>query len=281
MQQANGEAAGPATAVIVRDLTAAATAPHQLTPGKVYATVTPEGARVFDTFKEQAEIEHRTTRQRAVFHQARSLADWAVKRKTAQTELWADEQAHAVAVVLDADPTADTVPNRFSGRWAMRRDATFDRWVQFAGEWHTRDELAEWLRSNRRVVVSPSAADLLEIVQRLELSKNVTFTSAKRLTSGAVVAAYSEQVTARAGSRGEFEIPPGIAIATPIIVGSPPVEVVLDLRYRLADGELLLKLDLDHTEELVHEAFGEAVEAIATATGLTALWGVPGISVGG
>jgi uncharacterized protein YfdQ (DUF2303 family) len=98
-------------------------------------------------------------------------------------------------------------------------------------------------------LVSPTAAHMLEIANTLELKKNVDWKSAQRLRDGTVQFMFEETVSAKAGQKGQLEIPETFQISVALYEGAEPVTMDVKLRYRFDQGKITFLLEWEDQEE--------------------------------
>ncbi len=108
---------------------------------------------------------------------------------------------------------------------------------------HIEDGLAE--------LVSPNAAEVLEIAQTIHATTTASFKQGTRLASGRIQFKYEEEGSASAGRDGLLSIPETLELAVAPFLGSPALKVNARFRYRTGPKGLLLgyKLERPHVTE--------------------------------
>jgi hypothetical protein len=96
-----------------------------------------------------------------------------------------------------------------------------------------------------------------------------------RLDNGDVRFDYVEQTTAKAGEKGDVEIPKQLTLALRPYIGGPRVWVTAQFRYRLSGGNLLLGFALVRPEVILETAFDDIVTEIREGKTLTPEGGQP------
>ena len=140
------------------------------------------------------------------------------------------------------------------------------RWVGVSGKWQGQQQFAEFLEDSAADVVSPDAATMLEVAQSLQATVKADFKSSFRTSDGQRGFRYEETTTAKAGSKGELEIPERLTLLLRVFLGQDPVQVSARFRYRLSDEGLRLGVVLDRVPELLESARDEVVQQITEAT---------------
>lgn len=263
----------------VIDAARASTEAEKLTPGDIISVVSPVGAdhRVVDL--EEYLERPRRKRRNAAMHTARALAAYVNAHKRAdESTLWADLQRLTIAALLN-----DHVTGGAAAGWGDHR-ATFTArltpewlaWFHASGKYLGQTEFAEFLEDHAADVVSPSAADLLELAKTFEATNRCEFRGAIRLDSGQRQLTYVETIDASAGTQGQVTIPETIELGLVPFEGADRYRVNARFRYRLADGHLRLGVVLDRPDLVLQNAFSETVDAVANETEIAAYEGTPG-----
>jgi uncharacterized protein YfdQ (DUF2303 family) len=129
----------------------------------------------------------------------------------------------------------------------------------------TQTELALLFERRARDVLEPSPTELLEVALTLEAKKNVDWKSGTRLRDGSVQFMFEETVNAKAGQKGELEIPQMFRIFISLYEGTPAVELGVKLRFRLNQGQILFVLeweDLAEAERATRRLLKEEIESL-------------------
>lgn len=141
-------------------------------------------------------------------------------------------------------------------------------WKAKNGTYMMQAEFAEFIEERAGDIVTPSAADMLEISTTLEAKKGIAFKSGVRLDNGAVNLSYVSTVEGRAGTSGQLQIPTRIGLGIRIIHKRDPYAVEAMFRYRITtDGELKLKYDILNAQKAEEAAIGEVFKFIAEQIG--------------
>lgn len=267
---------------VVRTALAAAT-PAIIDAGEFVTLVVPDGARV-----EQINTDDRLPAPlrktgRVQLLDATSFAAYVHKHhEDGRTELYADPKRPGVVAVLnghghrtDDDIDPDTGWGDHRAELVFRPTDAWQRWIKRNGTLGTQGDFAEHIEDSLPDIVSPPAADMLELAQSFQASTRVHFESAKDLASGQRQLVYREETSATAGSKGEITIPREFEIGVAPYEGSAPYRVTARLRYRLTDGRLAIGYVLDRPEDVLRTAFDDVLKSVQDQTGRTALLGTP------
>jgi uncharacterized protein YfdQ (DUF2303 family) len=155
----------------------------------------------------------------------------------AETTVWADVEQLRVTAVLN-----DHVDHAAAG-WRdhrvvlqLRRDKDWAAWLRLDGQLVDQATFAEHIENLVHTVSSPAAADMLEVSRTFQAKRHVNYSSATRLDSGDLQLSYEVDTTAKAGNKGQMEIPTEFLLGLPPFAGTDPVEIRVRLRYRVHDG---------------------------------------------
>jgi uncharacterized protein YfdQ (DUF2303 family) len=185
---------------------------------------------------------------------------------------------------------ADEGRRRFTGVFNYQdgwRDHTVNWGVPFSPEWKhwtsVNDRLldqsvfAQHLEDGIPQIVSPPAADLLEIASKFTATKTITVESGRRVQNGDVQFTYHEESKEGAGAKGDVLIPTEFRLMLPVFNHGAAVQVVAKLRWRIGLDGLQIGYRLDNVEGLVREAFlvvaNQISEAIVPGTGDVVVFG--------
>lgn len=253
-------------AVIDTALRSATPAPLEL--GKFYTVVMPGGGvqKIDLTGEEHTGF---VTRKRgtATLQDVPSFLHYWGKHSDTDSEIYADQARLTVTAVLDAH-TADTA------RWgqhravlALRPTAAWTAWTNISAKSLSQTDMAEFLEDHLPEIVTPSGAEMLELVQTFQATIKAEFKSSSILASGARQISYAETINATAGKKGELTIPGSIALGIAPFEGSDPYEITARFRTRIADDRLFLAIKLDRPEDVIRAAFADTTQLIAETTG--------------
>jgi uncharacterized protein YfdQ (DUF2303 family) len=185
---------------------------------------------------------------------------------TDATTIWVDADARTVTAVLNDHGEA---PGWGDHRAALRLALTpeWQRWKKHDGDYLGQEDFAEHIELGLTEIVQPDAADLLEVAQHIEGTKSAEFKGGHRLQSGAVAIEYVETVAARAGAKGELEIPARFKLAIAPFLGEKPVELWARFRYRIRGEKLVLGYLLERPEDVIRQSVDDIADRLVRVFG--------------
>lgn len=255
-------------AAVVAQLAGAATQPHPIVRGELYAVRNDEGYLITVDTEEYAQRPHRK-RGTVTASDAAAFAAYVKKHGLAQTEVWSNPPTASLVAVINAHmgTTGDGVED-YAG-WGDHRVqlrlTTTPAWTAWAS--HDRKllgqvDFAEHVEDRLIDFVTPDGATMLELAQTFNAKRSVKFESSRRLKSGETQLVYKEDETAAAGRKGDIDIPDTFELALRPYEGCAPYRVPARLRYRIVDGQLRLGYVLERPDEIQRAAFDDIVNAV-------------------
>jgi uncharacterized protein YfdQ (DUF2303 family) len=203
-----------------------------------------------------------------------SLTQYLNAHKGDGTEVYADWRARkAVAVLNDHGERAGWGDHRAT--LTLMATPEWTRWTALDGKYMSQGEFAEHIIDTTADIVSPDAADLLEMAETFSAAKSVEFKSGHRLKDGQRQLLYVETINASAGQAGNVTIPDSILLHLAPFDGADAVEMGARVRYRIDAGSLRIGYVLDRPDLVLRTAFAAVVAGVEEQTGITALWGTP------
>lgn len=253
-----------------------ATVPHAVELGGIYL-VTDSSGRVQTIDLTGDKYKATPTRKSGVtvVRDVKGFLAYFAKHHDDDTEVYSDVEALSITAVLDAN-TADAA--RWGGHrlgLSLRKTKTWQEWTATDGRLLRQEEFAEFLESHLPDLVEPDAATMLEIAQSIQASTKGRFESGTRLQSGTRKLIYTEESAAKAGQRGELEIPEVFKIAVVPFEGAKRYSMRARLRYRIDRTELLMGYKLEQPEDRIAFAFQEIADEIAAGINMPIMNGSP------
>lgn len=238
--------------------------PTRLEPGQVYLVMGEDGnQRVVDTLK-YSEHPARTIADREV-RDIRSFLTYLDKHSVeGQTEVYADPTTSKIVAVIDAHGPAGTHAGNQAHVLSLGLVHTnpWLKWKALDGKELTQLQFANFIEENAADIMDPTPATMLELAQHFQGATKVDWKSGQRLANGQVQLGYEETVEARAGQKGDLEIPAEFAIVLRPYVGGEPYKVRARFRYRLAGGNVHMTYLLDRPEAVLENAFQDIVNVL-------------------
>lgn len=201
--------------------------------------------------------------------------------KDAPARVYANPADRKIVAVLDDDGTFPGWREQ-RAELVLRETEPWQRWTKPGNPPHTagngvlasQEAFAEHIKDSLIDITDPDGARIYEIAESLEATNKVDFKSHQRLHSGEVKFAYEETQQARAGHKGELEIPKQFTLGIAPWIGLDPVEIHADLRWRIGPGGLLLGYKLLELEQVLEFAFASLVDELR-GKGLELFSGIP------
>lgn len=241
--------------------------------------VLPAGWTLVDA--EPYEDAPRRIRQLVKAQATATFLEYASAFKSEALRLFADIDEFAIYAVFDYHTPAPAEQPGLgpSARWGshalqltLKKTPEWLAWEDKNKRQMSQIEFAEHLEENQADVVDPVAAKLLEVVQELQLHRNIRVRSAVRTQSGQTQLKYEEDVDGAAAAAGSFEIPTEFGLGLKPFYGGDSYKVRAYFRYRAeaAGGKLGLKMwyALQRPELVLRDAFESVVRQVKDAIGL-------------
>ena len=182
----------------------------------------------------------------------------------------ADEAAQTIRLIFDAQP------NQWGTVYAdllLEKSVEAQRWMLASGKYIAQQDFAEFCELNLETFSSPAAATILEIAQTFQAKSTVDFSSAVRLSSGAIKLKREEQINATAGERADISIPEELTVALPLFKYGKAYAVKARLRYRIVEGAVKLSVLLVDPEMAIEHAFKEVMDEVSKRLAMNVFYG--------
>jgi uncharacterized protein YfdQ (DUF2303 family) len=154
----------------------------------------------------------------------------------------------------------------------------WQRWIERNKKRMEQTQFAEFLEENQALIVDPSGADLLEMVQTLEGKNHIDYNSAIRLTNGKMKLDYSEQVELKGvvnSVKGAVEFPTILTAGLVPFDGGNAYRVSCRLRYRIESRKLTFYYEIIDPHLVLKTAIAEITDLVTDKTGIAPLTGTP------
>jgi uncharacterized protein YfdQ (DUF2303 family) len=147
------------------------------------------------------------------------------------------------------------------------------RWMAAAKQGPMLQEtFGDFIEENAPDIVDPSAAELLDMVNRFRASKKVEFNSVVRQANGDVTIGYAEQTEVQ-GSRAGVTVPTELKLGIPVFFRGGAYEVRMFLRYKVQE-KLTFSIKADRPEYIEQDAFDGLSAMIGDQTEIRPYLGV-------
>ena len=153
-----------------------------------------------------------------------------------------------------ADPGSQMghIPSRCTHTATLQYRVTQQARVWFENDGSSKDQaaFADFLEDYLHHIIDPDGADLMELVQTLNLTEQASFKSRKRMPDGNFAIDYSLDAATGGGVDGQATIPSHFVVAIPIYEGDPQtVELKARLRFKLHHGQLVMWYSFTDAQE--------------------------------
>lgn len=212
-----------------------------------------------------------TIRQTVAFDDEGSFCTYVNRFKLGTTTLFGDIAGNRVSAIIDYHGT-EPQHCLHVATLNLSPSVAWDEWCSIDGKAVEQVAFAEFVEERAVDIVSPSAADLLEIATNLKSKKSVHFDSGVQLQSGDVQLTYHEETEAK--GRGTLAIPQVIEIGVPVYFGSNEAHRVrVFFRYRLTEGKLRFACRIHNRKDIQQDAFNAVCSRVSSETSSMVLLG--------
>lgn len=254
----------PSDAAAIIGITRLAAGATELEPGKIYLATDEDGEQHVVSTESYGEHPRQKNGKRTV-RDVRSLLTYLDKHSVeGETEVYADPQDSTIVAVLDGHSGAGSHAGRnaHTVTLELQHSEPWKRWNEGDGKEMTQLVFANFVEDNLADIIQPKPADMLEIAQSLQGSVNVEWKNSERLGNGQTKLQYEESVEARAGHKGDLEIPNEFTIAIRPYIGGEVYGITVRFRYRLVGGKVVFTYLLDRPFKVLEDAFADMVNLL-------------------
>lgn len=157
----------------------------------------------------------------------------------------------------------------------LRHSKDFAEFKQKSGVSFAQPLFAEFIEDHSHCFMEPTAAEMMEVAITLEAKKAANFRSAVRLSNGTVQLRFEETIAAKAGEKGQLEIPEVFSLDLIPFKGGANAIMHALLRYRLSnDGVLTLHYKIVNLQRTIDDAIESTTAKIRDDVGLPIFFGV-------
>lgn len=183
------------------------------------------------------------------------------------TTVWVHPTSGHVQVVFDDHAGGEAGHGEHRAALQLQQSPEWKRWAKLDRQWLQQADFAEHIEDSIPDIADPSGAELLEIASTLTGKTEVNWTAGMRLQDGTVKLRFDEEATAKAGQKGELEIPHHFTLMLAPFYGEERVPITARLRYRVPSGDLRIGYVLDRPEEVVQATLLRVRERLASEFG--------------
>jgi uncharacterized protein YfdQ (DUF2303 family) len=258
----------------VAALAQAGAIPNPLDEQELYSIVVPSGGEQQILDLEGWLPSPRRPRGTVTVKDVASFVPYFKRHGDDLTFLYADRDNSRVVAVFNDDESGVSAGWRdHRAVLQLKHTPEWEHWANQSGRLLTQEQFAEHIELGLAEIVSPDAADMLELAQTFHAQTNSEFRSSVRLASGQRQFTFVEETDARAGKTGNLAVPETFTLGVAPWLGCDRFKVTARLRYRLTAGKLLLGYLLERPHEVLDAAFGQITDQLTAETSATVLRG--------
>jgi uncharacterized protein YfdQ (DUF2303 family) len=217
------------------------------------------------------------TRRAPRFFETKSFVEYVNAFKAeGQTRIFVNPESLKAEAVIDYDKK--DAPDRGVHRATLQLALSpeWKTWMEAAAQTKTRgftqEDFAEFLEEHGVNVVAPPAADLIELVTKMQITRQVNYKRTIHLQDGRQQFTYTND-----NESGAIEFPQKLELGIPVFKGGQHYRVTVLLRYRLQDGGTLrFGMIVHRHDEILRDAIEGDVAAIQEQTQVPVHIGVVG-----
>lgn len=189
-------------------------------------------------------------------------------KKEGSTRIFVNPEELKAVAVIDYDRPAVPDHGVHRATLALELSPEWKTWVQAAAvtkqRGFTQEDFAEFLEENGVNVRTPTAAELIELVTKMQITRTVNYKRVINLQDGRQQFTYTND-----DGSGSVEFPAKLEIGIPVFKGGLPYKVTVLPRYRLQDGgSLRFGMIIHRMEEILQDALQGDVGMIQESTGV-------------
>lgn len=203
------------------------------------------------------------------FSELESFTRYVAAYKEEATIITISPETSALTAIIDYHSTEENGWKRHKASFIPVFTDEWNHWTKKNKVAMNQQDFAAFLEDGLRNIVKPAAAEFLDIARTLEAKTSVNFKGGVRLTNGDHSLTFEETTTAKAGAKGDLEIPSEFVISARPYLGHKPVAITARLRYRLNDGRISFwfeLLDMDLVRDQIRHDVAEQVQKLTDIT---------------
>lgn len=216
----------------------------------------------------------RRSKGNIIVRDAEGFVSAVTQRKIGVVTIYADDSALALSAVLNDDQADVPGWRDHVVTLELRKRPEWIHWKSLDGQLVPQVKFAQHIEDGLREIISPAAADMLDLAQTFQATTSAKFKGGQRLKSGERQFVYEEEVDAKGGSGGQLAIPDTFTLSIAPFYGGEPTKVEARLRFQLRGGELALGYKLDRPDDIALEAFQTIVDSVGDRLGVDVIAGV-------
>ena len=205
----------------------------------------------------------------AMFHDEGSFISYVKRYADPRTRLCAETGRQSgnypyIKAIFDYHQPKDPQHGQHTALFRPTYSEEWSRWTKASGVAMPQANFAEYVEENRRDIVQPDAAFLLDIVSKFRATKKIDFNSVVYQPNGDVTLGWDERTE---GANGQpVTMPTALDLGIPVFFKGARYSVPVFLRYRLAEGKLAFTLKIDRGDYIEQAAFDDITTKVAKET---------------
>lgn len=218
-------------------------------------------------------------RQDVTLHDTVSFADYVNRFKDSNTVVFGDQIALSFGAVLDyheapyPEASADARWCRHRAIVTLLQTDEWKDWTSKHGKEMNQTDFSAWFEDRIPDIKTPDSAVIIEMARKFEAKKDVSYNGRIDPDTGSVALRYDETVSG-VQREGSVAVVRKFVLEIVPFLGAEKVEVEARIRWRVTDGELLLRYELIRHKQVLEAAFrAEFDDVKATIPGVTILAG--------
>lgn len=179
------------------------------------------------------------------------------------TTVWASVDAGTITAVVNDHATWDQPGWRdHTITLQLQADEDWKAWMALNGELVPQARFAEFIEDVAHTVVRPDNATMLEVASTMVAKREVEFSQSTRLQTGDVLLKFEETTNAKAGTKGDMEVPEQIVVQLSPWRGVQPAQIDGRLRFTIRNGQLAIGYKLIRPDAFRDEVFSRLVQNV-------------------
>lgn len=244
--------------------------PNATKDGNDYLVI-PANATVYDL--EKLLNAPRRIQQKITFARLDSFCSYVNEFKKSGTRIFVNSKTGGAHAILDYHTAEAASWKSHSAKFDPVFTESWQKWNGSNNQSFDQRKFALFIEDNALDIIEPAPAEMLDISQTLTAVINVNFKKGTHLENGSEQLQYEETIDAKAGRRGQLEVPSIFTLEISVFEGRPKRRVQARLRYSIKEGVLSFSYALIRLQEILNPEIEQLSEDIAKQTGTRPLFG--------
>lgn len=244
-------------------------APREIGPSDNCIFV-PEGFTLKDA--ESFQPVPRRKRGTCVLQDIASLCAYITEHKNPSSRVFVNWVTGASLCILDFH-AEDPAWMQHIATWNPEPSPAWSEWCKHNGRQMDQKTFAEFAEDHLADFENPPGGEMFDIITTLQASGRLNFRQAVRIDNSTIKLTYEETIDAKAGQKGELNVPQVFALGIELYPGMGTTTIQARLRYKIQDGQLTFTFKLQDMERITRAAVDRIVQTIKAETGLAVFLG--------